>query len=175
MKKNNILGIFLSVLFLALILIGFLINFNNDVVRDLSGEESPVLEKSRLKELISEEREIVAEPIQELTTNTLIEPIETAKKEVVNGNLIRVNYIGWRASDGVVFDKSFDRGDEGFTFRVGAGVIEGWSQGVLGMKVGEVRRLKIPSSLAYGENGAGELIPPNTGLIFDVELLEILE
>jgi peptidylprolyl isomerase len=92
--------------------------------------------------------------------------------EAVAGKTVVVNYIG-RLVDGTKFDASCDRGQP-FDFQLGAGgVIQGWDEGVAGMKVGGQRRLVIPSSLGYGEAGAGGAIPPNSALIFDVELLEV--
>lgn len=102
-----------------------------------------------------------------------IEVLKEGTGEVIkNGELATVHYTGW-LTDGTKFDSSLDRG-EAFTFPLGAGmVIKGWEQGVLGMKVGEKRKLTIPSSLGYGERGAGAIIPPNATLIFEVELLKI--
>jgi len=89
----------------------------------------------------------------------------------VSGNRVAVHYTGWLV-DGTKFDSSVDRGTP-FTFTLGAGqVIAGWDQGVVGMKVGEKRRLTIPSLLGYGASGVGP-IPPNATLVFEVELLAI--
>ena len=72
-----------------------------------------------------------------------------------------------------VFDSSYDRGKP-FSFQIGLRqVIEGWEQGLLGMKVGGKRTIFIPSELGYGERGAGDLIPPNANLIFDIEIIEV--
>ena len=100
--------------------------------------------------------------------------------EAQNGKAVSVHYTGWLydpsapEQKGKKFDSSVDRGVP-FGFFLGAGkVIKGWEQGVVGMKEGGKRTLVIPSSLGYGERGAGNAIPPNATLLFDVELLKIL-
>lgn len=88
------------------------------------------------------------------------------------GNTVSVHYTGW-LTDGRKFDSSKDRGRP-FQFKLGAGqVIQGWDQGVAGMKVGGRRKLTIPASLGYGARGAGNVIPPNATLVFEVELLGV--
>jgi FKBP-type peptidyl-prolyl cis-trans isomerase len=97
---------------------------------------------------------------------------EGAGEEAQNGDSVSVHYVG-TLEDGTKFDSSIDRG-EPFSFNLGAGqVIKGWDLGVLGMKIGEKRKLIIPSDLAYGDNGIPNVIPPKATLMFEVELLEI--
>ena len=92
------------------------------------------------------------------------------------GQICVMHYTGWLYEDGKKgkkFDSSVDRGSP-FGFRLGAGqVIRGWDEGVAGMKVGGKRTLIIPAALGYGAQGAGNAIPPNATLMFDVELLGI--
>jgi len=90
----------------------------------------------------------------------------------VAGDNVTVNYVG-TLLDGTVFDASKNHGDGTFTFPLGAGrVIQGWDQGVAGMKIGGKRKLTIPPELAYGNQQMGS-IPANSTLIFEVELLGI--
>jgi len=97
---------------------------------------------------------------------------EGAGQGAQNGNTVFVHYTG-TLENGMKFDSSLDRGRP-FSFVLGSGqVIPGWEQGILGMKVGEKRKLTIAPELAYGSAGVGNIIPPNATLIFEVELFEI--
>ena len=97
---------------------------------------------------------------------------EGAGAEAKSGGQVTVHYVG-TLTNGKKFDSSRDRG-EGFSFSLGAGeVIKGWDEGVAGMKIGGVRKLTIPPELAYGARGFPPVIPPNSTLVFEVELLEV--
>ena len=97
---------------------------------------------------------------------------EGTGNEALRGKLVTVHYKGSFES-GEVFDSSIERGVP-FTFNLGEGeVIQGWDLGVTGMKVGGKRKLTIPPELAYGDRGVPGAIPPNSTLIFEVELLKV--
>jgi FKBP-type peptidyl-prolyl cis-trans isomerase FkpA len=107
-----------------------------------------------------------------------IDTVAGTGKEATVGSTVVVNYTGWlykplaAKQHGRQFDSSVGRAP--LDFQLGAGrVIKGWDQGVAGMKVGGKRTLIIPSQLAYGSRGAGDMIPPGADLIFDVELLDV--
>lgn len=94
-------------------------------------------------------------------------------KECVKGALITTQYTG-TLEDGTVFDSSYERGKP-FQCVIGTGrVIKGWDQGLMGMNVGGRRKLFVPAHLAYGERQIGAHIMPNSNLIFEIELLEVL-
>ncbi|MBN2267634.1 MAG: FKBP-type peptidyl-prolyl cis-trans isomerase [Candidatus Babeliaceae bacterium] len=101
-------------------------------------------------------------------------PVDAQQPRV--GQNVTVHYAGWLEENGKrgrKFDSSIDRGQP-FTFRIGVGhVIQGWDLGVLSMRVGEKRLLRIPPHLGYGSRGAGAAIPPNATLLFEVELLAV--
>lgn len=94
-------------------------------------------------------------------------------KAAVKGALITAHYTGW-LTDGTEFDSSHGRGKP-FQCVIGTGrVIKGWDIGIMGMRVGGRRRLQVPAHQAYGERQVGPLIRPNSDLVFEVELLEVL-
>ena len=131
----------------------------NDIEKDNTIKENNIKEDNQSNK---EKMELKIEVLQEGDGETV------TKK----GDTISVHYTG-TLEDGTKFDSSIDRG-EPFLFTIGAGqVIQGWEQGTLDMKVGEKRKLTIPAELGYGSSGAGNLIPPNATIIFDIELMGI--
>jgi FKBP-type peptidyl-prolyl cis-trans isomerase len=112
---------------------------------------------------------------KEVTTDSGLRYIDLVVgkgREAQLGDIASVHYSGW-LQDGRKFDSSVDR-KQPFDFRLGAGrVIRGWDEGVMGMHIGGKRKLIIPPDLGYGARGAGNVIPPNAMLIFDVELLDL--
>lgn len=103
----------------------------------------------------------------------IIDEIEGAGETVERGSTVSAHYVGVAFSTGEEFDSSWNRG-ETLRFQVGVGmVIQGWDDGLLGMKVGGRRRLEIPSEMAYGSRGAGAAIGPDEALIFVVDLVDV--
>ena len=123
-------------------------------------------------------KEVVNQQFLSQTGTRTIEnmKIETLKEgtgpEAKSGDAVTVNYIG-TLQDGTKFDSSLDR-NQAFSFTLGqSSVIRGWELGVVGMRVGERRKLTIPPELGYGSRAVGDLIPPNSTLIFEIDLLTI--
>lgn len=120
-------------------------------------------------EMAREKNSTAATTITRLTTEMM--RAGSGDRETKKGDTISVHYTG-TLLDGTKFDSSVDRG-EPFTFTLGAGnVIRGWDEGLVGMKVGEKRKLTIPADMAYGSQSMGK-IPANSPLVFEVELLTI--
>ncbi|TJZ72961.1 FKBP-type peptidyl-prolyl cis-trans isomerase [Chitiniphilus eburneus] len=109
-----------------------------------------------------------------MTTELQIEDLQAGDgKEISKGALITAHYSGY-LEDGTKFDSSHDRGKP-FQCVIGTGrVIKGWDIGLMGMKAGGKRKLFVPAHLAYGERQVGAHIKPNSNLIFEIELLEVL-
>ncbi|WP_206434354.1 FKBP-type peptidyl-prolyl cis-trans isomerase [Iodobacter ciconiae] len=117
-------------------------------------------------------------PASPITKLEIIDVKAGSGKEAIAGSTVTVHYTGWlfdaKASKnrGAQFDSSI--GKSPFNFPLGAKrVIKGWDTGVTGMKIGGKRTLIIPSELAYGTRGAGNVIPANAALVFDIELLDV--
>jgi FKBP-type peptidyl-prolyl cis-trans isomerase FkpA len=116
----------------------------------------------------------------DVTNLERIDTVVGTGAEATNARRATVNYTGYlyvaATADhrGTKFDSSLDPGRTPYTFTIGAGqVIAGWDQGVAGMRVGGKRTLIIPSRLGYGPNGYPPSIPPNSALVFDIELLAL--
>ncbi|MBU6490547.1 FKBP-type peptidyl-prolyl cis-trans isomerase [Patescibacteria group bacterium] len=108
-----------------------------------------------------------------VTQLTVTDEVVGTGATAVAGDSVTVNYVG-ALTNGTVFDASANHGTSGFTFTLGAGqVIKGWDEGIVGMKVGGKRKLIIPASLAYGNQAIGNIIPANSTLVFEVELLKV--
>ncbi|KAL6846821.1 hypothetical protein ACP4OV_024269 [Aristida adscensionis] len=109
--------------------------------------------------------------VTELQIGVKLKP-ESCSIQAHKGDRVKVHYHG-KLTDGTVFDSSYERGDP-IEFELGTGqVIKGWDQGLLGMCVGEKRKLKIPSKLGYGPQGSPPTIPGGATLIFDTELVAV--
>jgi peptidylprolyl isomerase len=123
---------------------------------------------------MSTDKPVVTIPEGEPPTSLVAEDLVVGDgHEAVAGKAVMVHYVGVAWSSGKQFDASWDRG-ESFDFRLGAGqVIQGWDDGVAGMKVGGRRRLTIPPAMGYGSRGAGGVIKGNETLVFVVDLLGV--
>lgn len=124
--------------------------------------DSPRLEGTKLTDF---------EPISSVPALEVIDKVVGNGDEVPAGATITAHYTGALAKDGTIFQSSHDFGDP-VTFGLGQ-VIQCWTEGVPGMKVGGTRRLIIPSAMAYGSVRAAANIPPNSDLVFDIELIAI--
>ena len=157
--------IFIIIIILVIIFGVYFLSGNKEENNSQNENQNQIME--------NENQEINQEQEQNKSQKLEIEVLQQGEGvETKNGDKVKVHYVG-TLEDGTKFDSSVDRGTP-FEFTLGIGqVIQGWDLGVLGMKIGEKRKLTIPSDLGYGSSGAGNLIPPHAILIFEVELLEI--
>jgi FKBP-type peptidyl-prolyl cis-trans isomerase len=112
------------------------------------------------------------EPVESVQELQIIDVQEGTGDVVPEGATITAHYTGALCKDGTIFQSSHDFGKDGITFGLNQ-VIAGWTKGVPGMKVGGTRRLVIPAAMAYGERSPSANIPPNSDLVFDIELQAI--
>ncbi len=159
---------------LGVVVVTFLIWQNNIVKKENLAWS--LANQMAQEETEAEKNNLINQNMDNQTTESNELKIEVTQEgegvEAKNGDTVAVHYTGYLVN-GQVFDSSIGRG-EPIEFVLGTGgVIKGWDQGVLGMKVGEKRKLTIPSDLGYGSAGAGGSIPPNATLIFEVEMIKI--
>ena len=162
-KETNIVPVAIALGIVSALAVVIFVFLNNEVdtlpdaeTIDLSSNEENTMNKSNIQDF-------------DVLGITTIQGGNGQEAQV--GDTVSVHYEG-TLSDGTKFDSSYDRGKP-FEFTLGENyVIEGWEKGVVGMKVGEIRELRIPSSMGYGDSGNGP-IPGKAGLIFKIELLEI--
>ena len=162
-KETNIVPVAIALGVVSALAVVIFVFLNNEVdtlpdaeTIDLSSKEENTMNKSNVQDF-------------DVLGITIIQEGNGQGAQV--GDTVSVHYEG-TLSDGIKFDSSYDRGKP-FEFTLGENyVIEGWEKGVVGMKVGEIRELRIPSSMGYGDSGNGP-IPGKAGLIFKIELLEI--
>ena len=123
---------------------------------------------------MTNEKPAVEIPDQPPSYQLELEDLEVGEgEEAVAGRIVEVHYVGVSWKTGRQFDASWDRGDT-FKFGLGKGqVIQGWDEGVAGMKVGGRRRITIPPHMAYGKRGAGNVIGPDETLVFVVDLIGV--
>ena len=138
----------------------------------LSLRVAPTLPRTRIPLMMAEPVPVTEDWV---TTDTGLQYVDEKVGDgetPSSGDVVKVAYTGWIEATGSEFDSSLGRAP--IAFAVGTGrVIPGWDQGILSMKVGGRRRLSIPSELGYGENGAGDAIPPNSRLQFQCELIGV--
>lgn len=129
-------------------------------------------EDKGLLKLQTQENQLIPSTMEQPNGLKIEDLIVGTGAEAAVGSTVSVHYTG-TLLNGAKFDSSLDRG-EPFSFTIGTGsVIQGWEQGIPGMKVGGKRKLTIPPALAYGENGIPGAIPPNSTLLFEVELIGV--
>jgi len=112
------------------------------------------------------------EPVDKVEKLQIIDLEEGDGAEVKKGGTVTAHYTGALAKDGTIFQSSHDGPNQPFTAPL-TGVIQGWQEGIPGMKAGGKRRLIIPAKLAYGEQSPSPNIPPNSALVFDIELISV--
>lgn len=171
--NNKLIIVFFGMVFVVLALFIWNQESKGTIKRvPTSQQEGIIIPESEISPTI-EVTTAVTDDIIEDVKELKIEDIKIGTgDEAVSGKKVTVNYLGYLTNK-TKFDSSYDRG-EPFSFNLGAGqVIQGWDQGVVGMRVGGKRKLTIPSDLGYGSRGAGGAIPPNATLVFEVELLKV--
>lgn len=176
MNNKNFLNLFLTAILVIAVFVGGYyfskkIDFNSEKVEN---NQNKLMVNPVRNSNTNNNNNLEGNNIKQIISNGVnVEILKQGEGEgAKNGDKITAHYIG-TLTDGEKFDSSIDRGQP-FSFVLGAGqVIQGWEQGLLGMKVGEKRKLTIPSELGYGERGVPGAIPPGATLVFEVELLKI--
>jgi FKBP-type peptidyl-prolyl cis-trans isomerase len=165
-NPSSILMVVVSLVIVSVLAAAFFIFFGKQSNTPVENENEDIFNLSDEEEM---DNQVQVEDFEELEIEV---KQEGQGEQAQSGDTVAVHYSG-TLINGTEFDSSYSRGVP-FEFTLGeGGVIAGWDEGVLGMKVGEIRELRIPSSKGYGSSGAGADIPPNAGLIFTVEMVEI--
>ena len=164
--------LFVTIFLVILLIVGAVVIFASK-----SGNQNQPLAISTPTATIEASTEPIAtssaKPIMNTDKLIIQDEVVGTGAEAVTGKKVTVNYTG-TLTDGTKFDSSLNPGRTPFEFNLGAGeVIAGWDQGVAGMKVGGKRKLTIPASLGYGDQGVPGTIPGGATLIFEVELLKV--
>ncbi len=179
MENNKNTAVFLVLAVVVALILAVYLNGSLSDQKDISDNIDKAIQPKK-EDLKKQPESQQNDPININKTNEnktmelKIDVLKEGTREQVTkaGDTISVHYTG-TLENGAKFDSSVDRG-EPFSFTVGAGeVIKGWDKGLLGMRVGEKRKLTIPYNLAYGEDGIPGAIPAKATLIFEVELLEV--